>query len=78
MSDLSSRDSADRPAPARPSPVEADQILKVTIEKIGMKGDGIARIGGFVIFVPDTKIGDVVEVQVLRVKNTCAFAEKVP
>ena len=39
------------------------------------RGDGIARVKGFVIFVPNTKPGDKVKVKITRVGRTYAVAE---
>ncbi len=49
----------------------------VKIEDIAREGDGIARIQGFVIFVPGTKVGDEVKIKVNTVKRNFAIAEKV-
>ncbi len=39
------------------------------------RGDGIARVRGFVIFVPNTKPGDKVKVKITRVGRSYAIAE---
>ena len=39
------------------------------------RGDGIARVKGFVIFVPNTKPGDKVKVKITRVGRSYAVAE---
>lgn len=41
-----------------PKPVEAGKEYDVQITEISRKGEGIARIQGFVIFVKDGKVGD--------------------
>jgi predicted RNA-binding protein with TRAM domain len=56
------------------APVSAGAIHDVTIEDIASAGDGIARIQGFVIFVPDTKIGDQVKIKIERVMRRFAVA----
>lgn len=61
----------------RRPPVEVGDIRTVKIEAIGSGGDGIAKIGGFVIFVPGTNVGDDVTVRVTRVLKKYAFAEVV-
>ncbi|MDD4306757.1 MAG: TRAM domain-containing protein, partial [Methanosarcina sp.] len=43
---------------SRSVPVEEGEVYDVTIQDIARQGDGIARIEGFVIFVPGTKVGD--------------------
>lgn len=59
------------------APVEAGESYDVTIEDIAKEGDGIARIKGFVIFVPQTKVGDDVTIKITKVMRKFAFAEKV-
>lgn len=56
-------------------PVKIGGRYKVKIESIGKGGDGIARIKGFVIFVPNTKVGDEVEIVINSVKRKFAFGE---
>ncbi|AKB13615.1 MAG: deoxyribonuclease [Methanosarcina sp. 795] len=58
----------------RPIPIEEGGIYDVTIQDIARQGDGIARIEGFVIFVPGTKVGDEVRIKVERVLPKFAFA----
>ncbi|NYT03028.1 MAG: TRAM domain-containing protein [Methanosarcinales archaeon] len=64
-----------RSAPA--APVEVGKEYEVKIEDIAREGDGIARVEGFVIFVPGTKVGDQVTVQVDRVMRRFAIGHKV-
>jgi predicted RNA-binding protein with TRAM domain len=59
------------------APVEAGETYEVSIDDIARKGDGIARIEGFVIFVPDAKVGENITVKVSKVMRKFAFAEKV-
>jgi len=56
-------------------PVELGKEYEVDIKETSRRGEGIARIRGFVIFVPDTKPGDHVKVKVTRVSNRFATAE---
>ena len=57
--------------------VEESEVYDVTIQDIARQGDGIARIEGFVIFVPGTKVGDEVRIKVERVLPKFAFASVV-
>lgn len=57
------------------APVAEGQTYDVTIEDTAKKGDGIARIEGFVIFVPGTKVGDKVTIKVNKVMRKFAVAE---
>lgn len=67
--------------PSRPifqsAPVKENQELEVVIDDIGSRGDGIARIQGFLIFVPNSKIGERVKVRILSVGQKFAVAEKI-
>ena len=56
------------------APVSAGAVHDVTIEGIAREGDGIARIQGFVIFVPGTKVGDNVTIKIERVMRKFAIA----
>ncbi len=57
------------------APVEAGKNYEVTIEDIAREGDGIARVSGFVVFVPNTEIGDEVTIKVNKVMSKFAFGE---
>ena len=56
-------------------PVESDKEYEAEIESISRRGDGIARIQGFVIFVPKTKRGEQVKFKVTKVGNRFAIGE---
>lgn len=58
-------------------PVRAGDDLEVTIEDTGSEGDGIARIDGFTLFVPDASPGETVAVTVTDVKPRFGFAERI-
>jgi len=58
-----------------PKPVELEKEYDVTIQEISRLGQGIARIKGFVIFVPDTKPSDRLRVKITRISETFAEAE---
>ncbi len=57
------------------APVDAGETYDVTIEDIAREGDGIARVSGFVIFVPGTSVGDEVSIKVTKVLRKFAFGE---
>ncbi len=52
-------------------------IQNVKIESKGKSGDGIARVQGFVVFVPSTNPGDEVKVRITAVRQRFATAEVV-
>jgi predicted RNA-binding protein with TRAM domain len=62
-------------APA--APVEAGKEYDVEIQDIAREGDGIARVEGFVIFVPEAKVGDRTKIQVDKVMRRFAIGHKV-
>lgn len=57
------------------APIEVGEIHNVKIEAVGKEGDGIARVSGFVIFVPNTKVGEEVKVKISKVLQRFAIAE---
>ncbi|MEM3087395.1 MAG: CxxC-x17-CxxC domain-containing protein [Halobacteria archaeon] len=64
--------------PRRPSPeasVRVGEIHDVEIAEVGNKGDGIARVENFVIFVPGTQKGERVKVRIREVAQRFAVAE---
>ncbi len=66
-----------RSAVGTPAPVEIGKEYDVKIEDIAREGDGIARVEGFVIFVPDTQVGDQVKIQIDKVMRRFAIGHKV-
>lgn len=59
----------------KPVPVKEGEEHMVTIEGIGEKKDGIAKIDGFVIIVPKAEIGQRVWVRITAVRGKVGFAE---
>ena len=59
------------------APVRVGEEVDVKIEAVGEKGDGIARVKGFVLFVPGVKEGDEVKIKVTKVLSKVGFAEVV-
>ena len=49
----------------------------MTIDAQGSKGDGIAHYEGFVIFIPNAKVGDKVKVKITALRRTFAIGELV-
>lgn len=54
--------------------VRAGAVLEVMIEDTGSRGDGIARIDKYIIYVQGAQKGDRVNVKINRVTGTIAFA----
>lgn len=59
------------------APIAEGEEYEVKIEDLGKEGDGITHVDGFVVFIPDTKVGDEVKVKITSVRRRFAFAEKV-
>jgi predicted RNA-binding protein with TRAM domain len=57
------------------SPVKVGEKHDVKIEDTARQGDGIARISGLVVFVPNTKVNDSVKIEIKEIKRNCAVAE---
>ncbi|QLJ52741.1 MAG: hypothetical protein Sv326_0566 [Candidatus Fermentimicrarchaeum limneticum] len=60
------------------APVEEGKEYEVTVNAQGSKGDGIAHYEGFVIFVPNAKVGDKLRVKITALRRTFAVGERVP
>lgn len=58
-------------------PVEVGKEYSVTISDISRRGEGIAKIDGFVIFVPGTKQGQSVKIKVVQVGERYASGQVV-
>jgi predicted RNA-binding protein with TRAM domain len=56
--------------------VKENQELEVVIDDIGSRGDGIAKIQSFLIFVPRSKIGERVRVRIVSLTGKFAVAER--
>ena len=56
-------------------PVQVDDKLDLHIESVGAKGDGIAKVQGYVLFVPNTEAGEKVRAVVTRTMEKFGFAE---
>lgn len=61
----------------RNTPVNEGEVYDVDIEDIGKEGDGIAKVKGFVVFVPGTKKGDKVKIKIKAVRGKVAFSDVV-
>ncbi len=57
--------------------IEQGQVYDLMIEDVGKKGDGIARKGPFIIYVPGTTKGVQVKVKIEKVSGTVAFGSLV-
>ena len=53
---------------------EKNDIVTVTIEDVGMEGEGIGKIDGFPLFIKDAVVGDTVEAKIIKSKKNYAYA----
>ena len=53
--------------------LEKNQFYTAEIEDITSEGSGVCRIGGFTVFVPDTAVGDIVSVKIVKVLKSYAY-----
>jgi len=60
-----------------PKPVEMGNEYDVEIQETSRRGEGIARIKGLVIFIPETKPGDKVRIRITRISRRFAQGEVV-
>jgi len=58
-------------------PVELNNEYEADIQEVSQRGDGIAKIEGFVVFIPNTKRGEHVKFKITRVGNRFAMGELV-
>jgi len=66
------------PTPGRRiTPVQEGKEYEVDIKETTRRGDGVARVEGFVIFVPETKPGEHVKVRITQVGPRFATGEVV-
>ena len=69
----SDRKGFNRGSPA-PKPVEVGKEYEVDVTEISRKGDGIARVQGFVVFVESARVGNKIRIKVTEVADRFAKA----
>jgi predicted RNA-binding protein with TRAM domain len=60
-----------------PKPVESGKEYDVQVTEISRKGDGVARVQGFIIFVKGGRVGQKTKVRVTHVGDRFATAETI-
>jgi predicted RNA-binding protein with TRAM domain len=58
-----------------PKPVEIGKEYEVDVQETSRRGEGIARIEGLVIFIPNAKTGDHIRIKVTKISRRFAEAE---
>jgi predicted RNA-binding protein with TRAM domain len=61
----------------QPKPVEVGKEYEVDVQETSRRGEGIARIQGLVIFIPNAKPNDHVKIKITRISRRFAEAEVV-
>ncbi|MDR2829829.1 MAG: TRAM domain-containing protein [Methanobrevibacter sp.] len=56
-------------------PIDVGTTYNVKIEDQGKDGDGIARVDGFVIFIPGAEVGQEVNVKINATRRKFGFGE---
>ncbi|MDD2666610.1 MAG: translation initiation factor IF-2 subunit beta [Methanocellales archaeon] len=57
--------------------IEEGEIYEFRIDAIGNKGDGIAKMNKYTIFIPNVSKGSIVKAKIKKISGTLAFAELV-
>jgi predicted RNA-binding protein with TRAM domain len=71
------RDRSFGPRVDLPKPVNVGEEYDVEISEVGSRGDGIARVKNFVVFVNGAKQGEKLKIKIKDVRNRFAIGEKV-
>jgi len=58
------------------APVEKGKQYEVNIEELSRRGDGLAHIEGFVVFVPNTRSRDHINIEIMQVRERFAIGER--
>lgn len=56
--------------------IQKGQEFDVVIDELGHKGDGIAKLEGYTVFVKNTEVGESVKIKLIKVMDTVAFGER--
>ena len=56
-------------------PVKVGEEIDVTVSEVSRRGDGVARVQGFVIFIPSAKQGTHAKIRIKEIRPNFATAE---
>ena len=59
------------------SAVEEGKEMEVNIDSISKKGDGVAHVGKYILYVSGVKVGQKVKVRITRISGQVAFTQKI-
>lgn len=60
---------------SKEKPVKVGEEIDVLVSEVSRRGDGVARIQGFVIFIPNTKQGMQAKIRIKEIRPNFATAE---
>ncbi len=60
---------------SKEKPVKVGEEIEVTVSEVSRRGEGVARIQGFVIFIPNTKQGTHAKIRIKEIRPNFATAE---
>lgn len=60
-----------------PKPVKVGEEMDVSVTEMSRKGDGMTRVKGYVVFIPNTKEGDSVKIKITQIRPNHAIGEVV-
>lgn len=60
---------------AKEKPVKVGEEIEVTVSEVSRRGDGVARVEGFVIFIPTAKQGTQAKIRIKEIRPNFATAE---
>ena len=55
--------------------LEVGEEFTVRVFAVSRRGDGMAKVRGYTVFIPNTRTGDVVKIRITRVWSRFATAE---
>ncbi|HPT88290.1 MAG TPA: TRAM domain-containing protein, partial [Bacillota bacterium] len=56
-------------------PVQLGQTVEITIDNYGHEGEGVGRIEGFAVFIPEALKGETVRIRITEVRKNFARGE---
>lgn len=56
-------------------PVHKNKCYEIVIDDIGRHGEGVGKVGSFVVYIPGSLIGDIVNVKIVKLKKRYAFGK---
>ena len=55
--------------------MKKNDVVTVEVTDIGIGGEGIGKVDGYILFIKDAVIGDTVEVKVMKAKKKLRICE---